>query len=217
MWSGRVRRRSRAPKHLTPGPLRVSRTCGVNRSGLFRNATTSLKCRIPNTRRSSATAASDALSAGTSRFAIFCRRAQAAIDSAPRTGRMAPSSDNSPTKRCSSLGPTVPIAPKIPRAIGRSNPAPSLRTLAGARLIVTLLLGYPNPELSSADLIRSRLSRTAVSGIPTVMKLPLVPGYISTSTSTRYASMPYTAADRVRNRAMYSKWPQPDVSRTVFR
>ena len=126
------------------------------------------------------------------------RRAQAAIESAPRTGRTAPSSDNSPTNRCSSRGPTVPIAPRIPSAIGRSNPAPSFRTLAGARLMVTHLLGYPKPELSSADLIRSRLSRTAVSGIPTVMKLPLVPGYMSTSTSTRYASIPYTAADRVR-------------------
>ncbi len=96
---------------------------------------------MPNTRRSSATAASEALSAGTRRFAIFCRRAQAAIESAPRTGRIAPSSDNSPTNMCASLGPTVPIAPRIPSAMGRSNPAPSFRTLAGARFMVTLLLG----------------------------------------------------------------------------
>ena len=97
----------------------------------------------------------------------------------------------------------MPIAPRIPSAIGRSNPAPSLRTLAGARLMVTDLLGYPKPELISADLIRSRLSRTAVSGIPTVMKSrAFPPGYMSTSTSIRCASMPKTAALRVLNRAI---------------
>src|SRR5271156_2190733 len=54
-----------------------------------------------------------------------------------------------------------------------------------------------------ADLIRSRLSRTAVSGMPTVMKSrALPPGYISTSTSMRCASIPKTAALRVRNRAI---------------
>src|SRR5271165_1558100 len=52
--------------------------------------------------------------------------------------------------------------------------------------------------------MRSRLSRTAVSGIPTVMKSrALPPGYMSTSTSIRWASMPKTAALRVRKRAMY--------------
>ena len=35
--------------------------------------------------------------------------------------------------------------------------------------MVTLFAGYPNPELISADLIRSRLSLTAMSGNPTVM------------------------------------------------
>jgi hypothetical protein len=97
----------------------------------------------------------------------------------------------------------VPIAPRIPMAIGRSNPAPSLRRFAGARLIVTALFGYPNPEFSSADLIRSRLSRTAVSGIPTVTKSRLLPeAYMSTSTSMRWASIPYTAALRVRKSAI---------------
>ena len=36
--------------------------------------------------------------------------------------------------------------------------------------MVTPLFGYPNPELIRADLMRSRLSRTAVSGMPTMMK-----------------------------------------------
>ena len=35
----------------------------------------------------------------------------------------------------------VPMAPMIPSAMGRSNPAPSLRRFAGARLTVTALLG----------------------------------------------------------------------------
>ena len=54
------------------------------------------------TRRTpSVTAASAALSAGTSRFGMPCRRAQTAIDKTPRTGRSVPSSDNSPTSMCS--------------------------------------------------------------------------------------------------------------------
>ena len=120
----------------------------------------------------------------------FCA-AHTAIDRAPRTGRRLPSSDSSPISMWSSVFLTVPMAPRIAVAIGRSNPAPSLRKLAGARLIVTDLLGYPKPELSSADLIRSRLSRTAASGMPTVTKSRFVPaGYISTSTSITCASMP---------------------------
>ncbi len=44
-------------------------------------------------------------------------------------------------EQVSSARRTIPIAPRMPRAIGRSKPAPSLRTLAGARLMVTDLLG----------------------------------------------------------------------------
>ncbi len=164
---------------------------------------------MPKTRTPSVTAASTALSKGTSRFGMPCRRAHTAIESTPRTGRSVPSSESSPTSRCSSLRPTVPIAPKIPSAMGKSKPAPSFRTLAGARLIVTALLGYPNPEFSIADLIRSLLSRTAVSGIPTVIKSREFPGYMSTSTSIICASMPKTAALRVRNRAIFANVVQP--------
>ena len=70
------------------------------------------------------------------------------------------------------------------------TPAPSLRTFAGARLMVMLLAGYPKPELIKADLIRSRLSLTALSGNPTVLKSRTSLEYISTSTSIRCASMP---------------------------
>ena len=113
-------------------------------------------------------------------------RAQTATDKAPRTGRIAPSSDNSPIARCWSRRFTAPIAPKIPSATGRSNPAPSLRTLAGARLMVNCLLGYPKPELISALLMRSRLSRTAVSGMPTITESRALPDENrSTSTSIK--------------------------------
>ena len=41
----------------------------------------------------------------------------------------------------------MPIAPRMPIAIGRSNPTPSLRTLAGATLALTYFEGYPKPDL----------------------------------------------------------------------
>ena len=69
------------------------------------------------------------------------RAAQTAIESAPRTGRKLPSSESSPISMWSSLFPTVPIAPRMAVAMGRSKPAPSFRKFAGARLIVTDLLG----------------------------------------------------------------------------
>ena len=64
--------------------------------------------------------------------------AQTATESAPRTGRIAPSSDSSPSEMWWSR-PRRPMAPRIPSAIGRSNPAPSFRTFAGARLMVMRL------------------------------------------------------------------------------
>src|SRR5260370_1642219 len=105
------------------------------------------------------------------------------------------------------------MAPRMPSAIGKSNPAPSFLTLAGARLMVSDLLGYPKPELSSALLMRSRLSRTATSGMPTVMKSRPEPAYMSTSTSIKWASMPYTAAVRVRESAIKYEWDEGGIPR----
>ena len=68
---------------------------------------------------------------------------------------------------------------------------------AGADKVTLNTAALEKPELISADLILSRLSRTAVSGIPTVTKLLAFPAYISTSTSIRWASMPKTAAEQV--------------------
>ncbi len=59
----------------------------------------------------------------------------------------------------------------MPIAIGRSKPEPSFFRSAGARLIVIRVGGISNPEFLIADRTRSRLSRTAASGSPTVLKI----------------------------------------------
>src|SRR5439155_5950653 len=64
---------------------------------------------------------------------------------------------------------TAPVAARMPRAIGRSNEAPSLRMSAGARFTVILSTGKAKPALRIAVRTRSRLSRTAESGRPTVV------------------------------------------------
>ena len=66
------------------------------------SSTTSARWRTPNTLTPSTTAASAAFGSGRSDWRIPCSRAQTATDNAPRTGRMAPSSDNSPSRICRS-------------------------------------------------------------------------------------------------------------------
>src|SRR5437763_13449755 len=61
--------------------------------------------------------------------------------------------------RCSA-SPRSPLAPRIPSAIGKSKLAPSLRTSAGARLIVVFWSGKKNALLLMAARMRSRDSRT---------------------------------------------------------
>ena len=76
--------------------------------------------------------------------------------------------------------------------MGRSKPEPSFRRSAGARLIVVFDGGMSYPLFFSAERTRSRLSRTAASGSPTVMKCASssLIDETSTSTSMRLASMP---------------------------
>jgi hypothetical protein len=69
---------------------------GAKSSGLASIATTSARCFTPNTLTPSTTAASAAFSSGRIRFSMPFSRAQTAIERAPRTGRIAPSSDSSP-------------------------------------------------------------------------------------------------------------------------
>ncbi len=53
-------------------------------------------------------------------------------------------------------------------AIARSSPAPLLRWLVGARLTVMQRFGQAKPPLLTAARTRSRDSRHAVSGMPTM-------------------------------------------------
>ena len=108
-----------------------------------------------------------------------------AMESAPLMGRRLPSSDSSPRNRMffSSVFSSAPVVPRIPSAMGRSNPEPSFFTSAGARFTVMVCQGNSKPQFLMADLMRSLLSRTAASGRPTVRKKAL-PAVMSTSTST---------------------------------
>ena len=116
----------------------------------------------------------------------------------PCTGRISPSSDNSPTTmaRLRFSGGNNPIVPNKARAIGKSKPEPILRKGAGARFTTTLRTGKLNPELLTADKIRSRLSLIVLSGRPTILKT-LIPTVTSTSTSIKWASIPKTVAENV--------------------
>ena len=59
-------------------------------------------------------------------------------------------------------------------AMGRSKPEPSFLRSAGARLMVMRVGGRSKPEFLMAERTRSRDSRTAASGRPTVAKLFLI-------------------------------------------
>ena len=66
-------------------------------------------------------------------------------------------------------------AVRMPSAIGRSNEAPSFRRSAGARFTVIRSAGKGKPALRMAVRTRSRLSRTAESGSPTVVNVGKAP------------------------------------------
>ncbi|MCU1311439.1 MAG: hypothetical protein JWO20_2564 [Candidatus Angelobacter sp.] len=85
--------------------------------------------------------------------------------------------------------------------MGRSKPEPSFLMSAGARFTVMCVGGMSYPQFFKAARMRSRLSRTAASGKPTVVKLSLSNLMVETSTSTSMmlASIPKTAALRVLN------------------
>ena len=79
-------------------------------------------------------------------------------------------------------------------AIGRSRPAPPLRTPDGARLTVTLRNGQGSPLDSTAARTLSRASRTAASGRPTTVK-PGRPLETWTSTETGRPTAPFSVAE----------------------
>ena len=59
-------------------------------------------------------------------------------------------------------------ATSTPMAMARSSPVPVLRRPEGARLTVMLCVGQFSSVLSTAARTRSRDSRHAVSGMPTM-------------------------------------------------
>ena len=115
-------------------------------------------------------------------------RAPSAMASAPRTGRSAPPSDSSPQ--------TAHAVERLPAAPARCGEhthrereveaGPALRTPPGARFAVSRCSGNSSPEFSSAARTRSRDSRTAASGSPTIVKAGR-PRRTSTSTVTSRA------------------------------
>src|SRR5262245_35640759 len=151
------------------------------------------------TRSPSTAAASAPLARGTSSVAMPRRRQVRPTASVPRTAWICPSSASSPTtaKAPAAWSLRHPVAARMPRAIGRSKEAPSLRTSAGARFTVIRSWGKAKPALRIAVRTRSRLSRTAESGRPTVMNAGK-PGDTSTSTRTSAASTPSRAAESTR-------------------
>jgi hypothetical protein len=80
--------------------------------------------------------------------------------------------------------------------MARSSPEPTLRSEDGARLTVTLRTGKVKPLLVSAARTRSRASRQAVSGRPTMAK-PGKPALMWTSTLTAWPSMPSRQAEEM--------------------
>ena len=83
----------------------------------------------------------------------FCFAARA-VDKAPLTGLTRPSKESSPAIRYfeTTVGDKIPVAHRMPTAMGRSKPVPSFLIFAGARLTVIRSSGKSYPELLMADL-----------------------------------------------------------------
>src|SRR4051812_57269 len=90
----------------------------------------------------------------------------------PGTVRIEPSRPSSPMKANPSRASVgmASVAAKRPTAMARSRPAPALRTPDGARFTVTRLVDHRSPLDRSAARTRSRDSRHAPSGWPTMVK-----------------------------------------------
>jgi hypothetical protein len=109
----------------------------------------------------------------------------ATIGATPGRARTLPSRPSSPTKASDRArsGSITSSATSTPTAIARSSPDPPLRTPDGARLTVIRRLGHRSPVDSSAARTRSRDSRQASSGRPTIWNVGR-PGPTWTSTTT---------------------------------
>ena len=108
----------------------------------LRSATAWRSVEAASTSRPETAAASARFATGTSRVPTRSRRQVSAAASTPRTGWIWPSSASSPTTASGAVRTlTIPVAVRMPRAIGRSNAEPSLRRSAGARFTVTRSFG----------------------------------------------------------------------------
>ena len=165
-----------------------------------KSATASARLTTPYTATPTANAASQAFSCGTIIAGTPALRASSAIGSTPRNGRTVPSRPSSPStiRLASFAASTPPWQAMIPSAIGKSKAAPSFLRSPGASEMIETPNGGSCPLDASADQTRWRLSRIAVSGSPTIVTLVSgPPPRTSTSTSTRKAFTPCTAALRV--------------------
>ncbi len=194
----------RSARSGAPGAGSRRSGSGSGRGGSHSPATSDGSCPNPSTAITSispASAASAPFSAGRTIASAPLSRAASAIASAPCTGLVEPSSASSPTSatRASPSHSSCPEALSSPAAIARSIPGPALRRLAGARLTTMRRSGNSKPQLTIAARTRSRASRTAASGNPTMVKFGS-PRWTSTSTRTGRAAMP----SRVKVRAVAS-------------
>ena len=149
------------------------------------------RCDIGTIRGPPARAASAPFATGTASARAPACRAASAIGSTPGTERIEPFSASSPTnaRPSSFVTGSCSDAPRSAAAIARSSPGPPFRRSAGARFAVMRCCGNLNPEFPSAARTRSRDSRIAASGRPTIENEPS-PACTSTSTRTGRASTP---------------------------
>ena len=98
-----------------------------------------------------------------------------------------------------------PAAPSSAAARARSSPGPTFRRSAGARFAVIRRSGKSKPQLINAARTRSRASRTAASGRPTIWNTGR-PRWTSTSTRTGRAEIP-SRVKAVVSASMEAGWP----------
>ncbi len=175
--------------------LRVSVGGGTlgQRASPRRTATSSASVAAPRTASPRTRAASRTSHRGTTRPRGPAASARAIM---PGTCRNEPLSPSSPQNATPSVQPGLnsPAATRSPIAIGRSSPAPPLRMPEGARLTVTRRSGHGRPLDRTAARTRSRASRTAASGRPTIVK-PGRPLETWTSTETARPTAPLSVAE----------------------
>ncbi len=119
----------------------------------------SVSVRAPKTRNPCTRAPSAAFASGTIIAWNPSLRASRPMGSTPRTGKTSPESASSPVKSGGRSGRVSrPAATRMPRAMGKSKAAPSLRRSLGARFTVIFFCGSTYPLLRKAVSTRVRAS-----------------------------------------------------------